>query len=294
MASLSSTATYKILTSLGLPADKKLPDDPAFWTIGKAMVAADTILECFPAVATATRYLGGLRNHLKQIEVPEEIWRATLRPHITMEHNQRNESSRKRRLEEGIEIPPVFLFGKLQERVEGYLRNNSPLSPQMAADFLVSLSGRRKEGETLSLNENGGIQGVLKTRSDAAQDYEIKSCLPHDMAVAFLDLWDSFPEVDRAHAIKDAEELARSWGLQIRDLRAIGSYLAASDAKNVGTHLDSARTALRHKKPKQETAVLNYARVNEPNRELFHRISLLTEVNLQKVIAFVDYLSEKK
>lgn len=291
---LSQISVYKIREALGLSPSKDLPEDPAYWTKGRAIVAADTITEHFPSPATATKYLGGLRNHLKQIEADPESIKATLRPEITIKHNLKNEMSRKRRVQEGIEIPDVFLFGRLQERVEGYLREDAPLSPQMAADFLVALSGRRKEGETLNLTETGGVQGVLKTRNKEPQNYEIKSCLPHDMAVAFLDMWDQFPEVDRAHAIKQAESLAASWNLQIRDLRAVGSYLAAGNSKNVGTYLETASTALRHKKPKNEAPIMSYARVNEPNRELYQMISMLPEPSLRKVEGVVRELYLKK
>lgn len=289
MATLSSVAIHKINEALGVKSSE-LSEDPNFWTKGRAEVAADTICENWSGSSTITRYLGGLRNHLKIIEVPKEIVAVTFRPDVTMKHNQLNELSRKKRLEAGIEIPPEYLHGELEKRVAGYLENDEPLSPQMAADFLVSLSGRRKEGETLNMNSQGGIEGVSKKRKKVAQNYEVKSCLPKEVAIAFLNMWDKFPEEDRAAAIKGAEKLSAKWGLQIRDLRAIGSYLAADDSKNVGTYLQTASQALRHDEPRSLPAVMNYARVNVPNRDLFHKINQLSAADLQRVIDFVDRL----
>ena len=85
-----------------------------------------------------------------------------------------------------------------------------------------------------------------------------------------------------------------SWGIQRRDLRAIGAHLAvrgvilAGNAYNTVQVDDARRAALRHAGPNIRPAVDRYARVVDPIAQLSAQLAELNMTQLDQVRALVS------
>lgn len=270
---------------------KIFPLDPEFWSIENCSKSADRIITKWKNPSTAMRHLAGFRNFLREIGKDDEHIKATFRPDVCILANNIGEASRKRRIAKGIEVPDRFLFGALTDRVHGYLDNQSPCSSDMAADFVVALCCRRTECETLQPVGDGMVVGALKTRSETPIQFKIHSCLPDDLASKFLVYWDSIPITTRKEVMRTLSDVTREWGLQVRDLRAIGAFLASRSASNIGNHVESMTDALRHKRTAgQVSSFMPYARVLDPNRDLFSAIEALSPEQIARLKEFVVLL----
>lgn len=265
------------------------PEDKEFWTVERCSQAADLFVTQHPVPATCMTVLSGFRNVLRGLKCPDECIVATFRPDVCTVANQINSESRKRRIAKGIEVPAHFLFGQLEKRVEAYL-GNAPITPFMAADFIVSLCCRRTEAHTLEMSGEG-VVGVLKTRSEVPIEYEVKSCLGDQLAHKFLEYWTSFPLEQRKQNVINLQPIAKQeWNLQVRDLRAIGAFLYARKALNIGQGVTSMEGALRHKPSPVVGAFMCYARVLDPARDVIHAVQNLSEENLALVADFIKTL----
>lgn len=273
-AGIPGPARTAIANSFGL---EQFPLTRAEWTCEsvedtkrRASLAADALLDHYSNVASAAVKLTALRGALRALGFPEAIWAETLRPNITRAHNERNEARRCERVAAGIEIPePYKCIRDLRERVIGYLAADRFYPDGLAAgDLLVTLSARPGEAESLIIGEHGGVRGILKKRGvDAA--FNIVSALGGDLARAFLELWRGTKADQRRCALKELTTIAHGWGLQRRDLRAIGAHLAgraaaeAGEALNQGAIREVKRAALRHAERAQRDALDHYDRVND-------------------------------
>ena len=273
------------------------------WTPQKAAIAASAIVQKYPNPTSATLNLGGLRKALQMIyaplPVPDAVMKATLRPDLTIEHNRRNEASRAERVARGIEVPQPFeRLADIRERVERFV--SAPAVPaagptaQTAADLMVAFAARPGEASTIDIGERGGIRGVtitaLKKRAGDAM-YAVAGALGEPLAVRFVEAWKASPVKARTKAMRALPDLCRSWGLQVRDLRALGATLAvradvlAGRVQNDGQARDAHREALRHAAPGPgaRPAAEHYARVNDPVALLCAQLAELSPADRGRV-----------
>ena len=294
---LSGPVKSAIADALGLEAFPTAFED---WNDAEtASVAADAVVGHYDSPSSAATKLTLLRNGLKALGIPEAVWRATLRPEITTAHNVRSAERRAERAAEGLTVPAPFQrITDLRDRVEGYLAavpqaDRFP-DGQAAADLLVVLSARPGEAETLTIGERGGVRGALKKRG-VEHTYNIVSALGPDTAADLLGLWQRTPLRARTAAMNQLSALVRAWGIQKRDLRAIGAHLAERAAVLAGAVAnpvegrDVQRAALRHAEPARREAVDHYARVNDPVAQLCAELAELSVEDLARVRAIVDH-----
>jgi len=291
---LSGPVKSAIADALGLEAFPTAFED---WNDAEtASVAADAVVGHYDSPSSAATKLTLLRNGLKALGIPEAVWRATLRPDITRAHNARNAERRAERAAEGLTVPAPFQrITDLRDRVEGYLAAAATAPDgQAAADLLVVLSARPGEAETLTIGERGGVRGALKKRG-VERTYNIVSALGPDTAADLLGLWQRTPLRARTAAMNQLSALVRAWGIQKRDLRAIGAHLAERAAVLAGAVAnpvegrDVQRAALRHAEPARREAVDHYARVNDPVAQLCAELAELSVEDLARVRAIVDH-----
>lgn len=286
-----------------------LSEEPAYWTAPRAAAAADAIAAHYTNPTSAALNLAALRRALRVVfaaagAIPEEVRAATLRPNITRAHNERNDASRAERVARGIEVPPPFeRIGDLRARVEAFVAGGD-LTAQTAADLLVALSARPGEATRIEVGERGGVKGVtvaaLKKRNkDGAPIFAVAGALGEPLAVRFVGAWQARGIKPRADALRALPALARGWGLQPRDLRALGAVLAvraevlAGNVANDGQARDAHRAALRHEEPgRHRPAAENYARVNDPVARLCAQLAELSTADREAVASLVRQLGE--
>lgn len=294
-AGLSRPVKGSIADALGLAEFPLTAED--WGSAETASEAADAIARHYENPTSAATALTHLRNGLKSLGVPEEVVVATYRPDITQAHNERAEARREERAAEGLNIPPPFArIADLRARVEEYLLAGPEWVPdgQAAADFLVALSARPGEASSLGLGTRGGVVGVLKKRGVEAS-YNLVSAIGEETARAFLAAWKRASAAHRREAMRLLGALVADWGIQRRDLRAIGSHLAvragvlAGDIQNAVGARDAQQAALRHAAVPR-AAVDHYARVNDPVAQLCAQLAELSVEDLNRVRGLVGQL----
>ena len=248
----------------------ELPTDAEWWTPDRAEVAATTLVDYYKTPAGANTNLAKFRNALRSIGIAPDALQATLRPDVYDATIKNDEARRKVRAEEGIDIPVVFRnIAKMNERVDKFIRDKEA-TPQTLADLIVLLSARPSEINTLEITDVGGTPmftaGVLKKQGVQGLMYPIVSALDSDKVVAFLEAWRSLPTIVQRKVTSQLRPLVHSWGLQVRDLRAIGGTQAVNvrrltgAIRNEATARDVLRAALRHDGAMDASA--RYQRVN--------------------------------
>jgi len=174
---------------------------------------------------------------------------------------------------------------------------------QTAADIMVALTARPGEVASIDVGERGGIRGAtivaLKKRyADNEPVFAVAGALGIPLTVRFVDAWSHSTVRSRNAALRGLPALCASWGLQKRDLRALGASLAvraevlAGNVGNDGQARDAHRAALRHGDPgRHRPAAENYARVNDPTAQLCAQLAELSAEDRQRVAALVKDLS---
>jgi len=242
--------------------------------------AATAIIEYYNKPSSASISLSQFRKGLRVLGCPLKIINTTLRPETTRLMNDQCEVRRGERATEGLVIPELFQrIADLTTRVEGYLDSDEVPTGQFAADFLVVFSARPGELSTLDLGARGGVIGVLKKRG-VVKTYNIVSALTEPTAIRLLQLWRTYTSADRRRAMKELKALVGGWGIQRRDLRAIGAHLAVRSAVlngEVATTVEARdvhQSALRHETWRR-AAVDNYARVVDDATKLAAQVAEL-------------------
>jgi hypothetical protein len=267
----------------------------ADWTPKAVDEVARHIAAYYENPTSAAIGLTGLRAGLTGLGVSPEVQKHSARQDVTARHNAKIAAAREVRVDAGIEAPAPFKrIADLIDRVDAYLGTdaNEP-SAQNAADLLVAFSARPGEAETIRIGEHGGVEGALKKRG-VNTELPLVTSIGVDRARAFLDRWRAASQASRRVAMRDMRLLVSDWGLQPRDLRAIGAGLAQraaaldGSAKNDGQAREVHRGALRH--VGQITAQDHYTRVNDDLANLFARIAELSPEDIEKVAALVDSL----
>jgi hypothetical protein len=265
------------------------------WDAGSAMVAAEAVVEHFKNPSSASSQLSRFRKVLRDLDVPAEVVSATFRPKVTTASNNLAETARAAAAESPITPPDEFQrIADLRERVDGYLRATTPKpSAQMVADLMVSLSARPTEINTLNIGPGGGLLGVLKKRGDVDVEMPIVSAIGSDDAAKFLTLWRGMPKRTAQKAVRDLKALTDSWGINPKDLRAIGSDLAVRMAELSGEAASSGQArevqvaALRHKAPTKAAAVDYYNRVDDGTQGMAAKLAEADPATLQKIQALL-------
>jgi hypothetical protein len=304
---LGGPARQAVADALGVADPGRLPEAPEYWTPAAASRAADAIAAHYANPTSAALNLTALRRVLRVVfaaagAIPEPVRAATLRPDNTTAHNERNDAARAERVARGIEVPPPFeRIGDLRARVEAFIAGGD-LTAQTAADLLVALSARPGEATRIAVGDRGGVRGVtvaaLKKRDPHGLPiFAVAGALGEPLAVRFVDAWQARGIKPRADALRALPALARGWGLQARDLRALGAMLAvraealAGNVANDGQARDAHRAALRHEEPgRHRPAAESYARVNDPVARLCAQIAELSTADREAVASLVRQL----
>lgn len=289
---LSAPTRADISDVLGGPLDESTAAD---WTPAMMVAAADAISRRYTNPTSAAMGLKSLRIGLQAIGVDKAALVHTARPDVIRRHNDKIQLRTAERIAEGIDVPPPYArVADLVQRVETFVAG-APVDAQSAADFLVVFSARPGEADTIDIGPGGGVIGALKKRG-AQAEYPIVSAIGTPLATAFISAWKKAPLAARRKALAALPALVASWGIQKRDLRAIGASLAvraaiiSGDAGNEGQQRDKHRAALRHEEPKGRAAQDHYQRVNDPVAELCAGVAELSEANRAALVAFMEKL----
>jgi hypothetical protein len=284
-AGLSSPARADISDILGKSIEASTADD---WTPEKMKEAVDVLAVRYENPSSAVAAIKNFRAGLMATGIPFERLKAASRSDLVAKHNDKIKQRTGERIAEGINVPPPYeRIADLRTRVEAFIAG-APVSPLTVADFLVAFSARPGEAETIDIGPGGGVVGALKKRG-AEDEFPIVSALGAPLATAFMAAWKKSPLPARKKAIAELGPLAATWGLQKRDLRAVGSALAvraaviAGDAENEGVARGIHRAALRHAAPTARPAQDHYQRVNDPVAQLCANIAELSVADRQKV-----------
>lgn len=282
-----------IAEALGISG--KLPRDRRFWTPARVGAAAKAIAEEYEGqLDGAVCNLTKLRKFFKACGMSKREYANSYIRSLTIERNRRREKRTEARGIEGIVLPDEYeKISDLRARVNNYLRGTTPkLNPLMLADLMVTLCARPGEIYTLRTTKNG-VTGVLKKSSERGQSYPIVSALGVDTARRFLDFWNRIPSRAQAEMDEDLEDLVSEWGIQKRDLRAIGCHLAMR-ANNISTSSATGYSdrmigvaALRHNPP-IKNPVDHYSRVLDDSRSMAAGISELSLRSKQKIRKIID------
>jgi hypothetical protein len=233
-----------------------LPQRARDWTVAKITAATDALVDFYKTPAGANTNLTKFRQYLRKIGVSDNMIQRTMRPEISAAVIENSNERHIERAEEGIEIPDAYRdVDGLAQRVVDFT-TGSPATPQVLADLLVVLSARPSEADTLEGAMVDGVpvivDGVLKKRGLEYEPFPIVSMLPAPLALEFLQAWRAAPEADKVAARRGLRPLVHSWGLQVRDLRAIGATQAVNVRRIGGRVRNEAaarailRQALRH------------------------------------------------
>jgi hypothetical protein len=288
-----------ISTKLGMPIEN------VEWTPEIASTAADVIAEYYTNVSSAAMGLARFRIDLGALLkitpdnfMTNPIIIETYREFITKAHNLKSEASFQARIAQGIEVPdPYTSIADLAARARDFIANPSATA-QTAADLLVILSARPGESETLIIGDHGYVKGVLKKRgADIHEQYNIVSAIGPALAEQYLEKWNELYRSDKRKSMIDLTALARTWGLQRRDLRAIGAAMAVRagvlDGQIHNAHQSRTihKAALRHAVNPKKEAQTHYERVNDPLVEMAAQIA---ELKLEDQKQFKDLLERLK
>ena len=218
----------------------------------------------------------------------------TYKPDITRAHNMKAGPRLEARALEGLNVPePYQKIESLVDRAKEFIKNHRDPTPQNAADFLVIFSARPGEIEIMDLGERGAIVGVLKKRGmDIGKQYNIVSAIGIELAQEYMTAWKETNTTLRRLAVVGLKKLVIDWGIQRRDLRAIGAALAvkaemlSGHVSNVQQQRDVHHAALRHAKGKA-TAQQHYERVNDPLTQLYAQMSESSPEQLEAIRAIL-------
>lgn len=273
------------------------------WSPNKAAQSADAIVAKYKDVKQASVNLAVLRRGLRNLEVDKDIIDATFRPDITTKANTLNELRRQEMAAEGFTIPDEYKLEKIRGRVRKFLSNDkAELTGKVVADYLAVFSARPGEFETLQIDDDGKISGMLKKRGERPF-FEIVSLVDPDTAREFHEKVRSFDEITRDQAFKDMKQVVSGFGIQPRHLRTIGSHLAveASGARNDAAKQEVRIMALRHEKPKITAANVFYARVNTECPEVMPHIKPICEqINelepsqVRMIVEFINAITQER
>lgn len=270
------------------------------WTPEKSSAAADALVEKYkPNDNSVAMALKNLRHglfvrlaiHPKDARA-NPITGATFREEITIAANATAATRLKERADVGIEVPPPYeQIGALVDRAKAFVAMPAA-TPMTAADLLVILSARPGEAETLVVGDRGGITGMLKKRDDDKNAYNLVSVVGEQLARQYLEAWRALPLGPKRTAMSGLGPLAASWGLQRRDLRAVGAALAVRAEAMEGRVGNTAQAraihaaALRHV-PGRASPQEHYERVRDPLAQLHANLAELSAEDLAEVRALV-------
>jgi hypothetical protein len=292
---LTSTARTAIVNALGTPISEVV------WTPETASQAANAIVATYPNATSAAMSLKYLRASIGEAlgldaaaaKLDPTIL-ATRRLEVTTIHNKNGALRLEARIAAGIAIPPLYeRLALLEERARAFIAAPAATA-QAAADLLVIFSARPGEAETLRVGTQGGLVGVLKKRGmDADTQYNIVSALSEPLAVSYLEAWRGLSPTDKRAAMAALTRLAATWGLQRRDLRAVGAALAlrhellAGSVHNAAEGRAAHAAALRHAIPDRAPAQQHYERVADPTAKLAAEIAELPADAMAAVLALI-------
>ena len=242
--------------------------------------------------------LTNFRYTLKALNVSPEALKASERKDIWASRNATLNARKIVADETPLVVPsPFATVAALTRRVNGYLAYpDGWCNGQAAADFLVALSARPGEVETLELGEFGGVTGVLKKR-DKANAYNLVSAIGTETAEKFLSLWKSTDIGTRRAAMRQLDPLVQGWGMRRKDLRKIGAHLAVRVAARDGcvrTAGDARlvrQAALRH--DPFQAPVDYYTGVVDPVARLTALMSELSSGQIARLEALAEKMLEE-
>ena len=218
---------------------------------------------------------------------------ATLREEVTKAKHELGAERLAARIDAGIELPAIYAtIAALTERARAFVAAPTA-TPQTAADLLVILSARPGEAETLKIGERGAITGMLKKKADDDHVYNLVSAIGLQLATQYLEAWRALPQGDRRTAMVGLTRLCANWGLQRRDLRAIGAALALRHELLEGNVANAAQgrvlhaEALRHAPAKKAAAQVHYERVADPTAKVAADLAELGADDLAEVMALI-------
>jgi hypothetical protein len=222
-----------LIAALG--GEVELPSDPAAWVADKCRAIAGMIVDYYDNPHSRSFALNKFHASLRSIGVEPDVADAALRPDVTAEHNRLSAVAQSERIASGIGLPAEYKsLEAVRERVRRFIASDEKPTGQTAADFLVCLAARPGEAETLDIGPGGGLVGALKKKpvpGKEAPEFPIVSLLATADAVALVQKWRNTPVADRRTATMDLVRLTSGWGIQRRDLRAIGAQLAVLTAE---------------------------------------------------------------
>ena len=297
---LSAPARAAIELALGEPLDGLA------WTVEKASLAADTLVARYPNIHSACASLKYLRAGIAialgldaTAMKDDPIIGATLREEVTKAKHELGAERLAKRIDEGIELPAVYAtIASLTDRARAFVAAPAA-TPQSAADLLVIFSARPGEAETLKIGERGAVTGkltmtgMLKKKADDTNIYNLLSAIGEQPAVQYLEAWRGLPSGDRRMAMTGLTRLTANWGLQRRDLRAIGAALALRHELLEGNVANAAQgrvlhaEALRHAPAKKAAAQVHYERVADPTSKVAADLAELGADDLAEVMAMI-------
>jgi hypothetical protein len=294
---LSAAARSVIETAIGSPLDVVV------WTAALASAAADALVVYYPNAGSAAVSLAHLRAGIgKALELDalamkgHPIIEATLREEVTKAKNASGAKRLGERIDAGIQLPePYATLSDLEERARNFVAAPTA-TPQAAADLLVILSARPGEAETLKVGERGAVTGMLKKKAGDVTPYNLVSAVGLQLATQYLEAWRALPSGDRRTAMAGLTRLAATWGLQRRDLRAIGAALALRHELLEGNIANAGQArlvhagALRHAPAKKAPAQDHYARVADPTAAVAAQLAELSPDDLATVKALIARL----
>lgn len=270
------------------------------WTADRVNRVTEVIEQRYMNATTLAMALTALRGGLAIQGVPAEISSASARPEVTRAHNAKIQESRDKRIAVGINIPEAYhTIRGLVDRIDAFIAGAEPPAAQTAADFLVALCARPGEAETLTIGDRGGVKGALKKRTTDAE-MPLLSAVGRDRAERLIVRWNEFPQRARAAAIAGLAPLVAQWGLERRDLRAIGAFLSTRAAALDGTAVNAGQTrevhraALRHEPAAAAAAQDHYLRVNDPTTKVCAMLAELDGKDRDRVIAEIMALTARK
>jgi hypothetical protein len=134
---------------------------------------------------------------------------------------------------------------------------------------------------------------MLKKKADDDHKYNLVSAVGLQLATQYLEAWRGCPTGDRRTAMTGLTRLCATWGLQRRDLRAIGAALALRHELLEGNVTNSAQgrklhaEALRHKPAAKAAAQVHYERVADPTSKVAADLAELGADDLAEVMAMI-------
>jgi hypothetical protein len=291
---MTAPARTLVTEALGQPLEDVL------WTAETASRAADALVLRYLNPGSACAALGHLRLGISQALGLDAaamslspIIAAAKREDITIKKNLLGSARLASRIDEGIELPAIYAtLAALADRARAFVAAPAA-TPQSAADLLVILSARPGEAETLKIGERGAITGMLKKKADDDHTYNLVSAVGLQLATQYLEAWRALPSGDRRTAMVGLTRLCATWGLQRRDLRAIGAALALRHELLEGNVANTAQgrvlhaEALRHAPAKKAAAQVHYERVTDPTSKVAADLAELGADDLAEIMALI-------